>query len=104
MAKQPFFVADRPCKREPSEIPFARSRPNGITRFILHLEGSCDEKGIDNPQSLIDPFEILHTDGGRDSSPYLVTLLELSNRVSVSLEAGAINGVDAQKEACVPSL
>jgi hypothetical protein len=102
MAKQPFRVTDRPCKREPSNIPFARSVPNEITRFILHLKGGRDKEGIYNPQSLIDPFEIPHANRGRHSSPYLVTLLELSNRVSVSLKAGAVNRVDARKEARVP--
>jgi hypothetical protein len=102
MAKQPFCVTDRPCKREPSDIPFARSSPNEITRFILHLKGGCDKESIYNPQSLIDLFEILHANRSRHSSPYLVTLLELSNRVSVSLEAGAVNRVDARKEARVP--
>jgi hypothetical protein len=102
VAQEPFLVTDRPSKREPSEIPFAGSLPNEITRFILHLKGSCDKKGVDDPQSLVDLFELLHADGSRHPSPYLATLPEPSNRVSISLEARAVDGVDARQEARVP--
>jgi hypothetical protein len=102
VAQEPFLVTDRPSKREPSEIPFAGSLPNEITRFILHLKGSCDKKGVDNPQSLVDLFELLHADGSRHPSPYLATLPEPSDRVSIPLEAGAVDGVDARQEARIP--
>src|SRR6266508_2210118 len=102
VAKQPFLVTNRPSKCEPSEIPFARIIPNEITGFILHLKGSRDKKGVDNPQSLVYLFELLHTNRGRHSSPHFATLPEPSNRVSISLEARAVDRVDARKEARVP--
>src|SRR5918995_5844436 len=58
MPEKPFRVTDWPCKSEPSDVPFARSLPNEITRFILHLKGGCDKESVYNPQSLIDLFEI----------------------------------------------
>src|SRR6266545_1393727 len=102
VAKQPFLVTNRPSKCEPSEIPFARIIPNEITGFILHLKGSRDKKGVDNPQSLVYLFELLRTNRGRHSSPHFATLPEPSNRVSISLEARAVDRVDARKEARVP--
>jgi hypothetical protein len=102
VAKEPFLIAGRPSKREPGEIPFSGSCANEFTSFILHLEGSCDEKGVDNPQSVVDSFEFPHADRSRHPAPHLAALLQPSNCVLVSLEAGAVDGVDTRQETGVP--